>query len=84
MYCSVAEVENASDMWYMACLSCHRKLSKSGKKYMCRQCGEVQENNNYRYKIELHVIEDTYNALFLAWDAEGYDMFKKTASELKK
>lgn len=40
--------------------------------------------NCSRYKIELRVIDETYNALFMVWDTEGAIIFGKSAKKLKE
>ncbi|XP_073121603.1 replication protein A 70 kDa DNA-binding subunit B-like [Henckelia pumila] len=79
----VAVVENNGDWYYLSCVKCPKKMTPVADSFYCERCDHFDVNGKLRFKIQVPVVDDRGNALFLMWDRECIELIGKTAMELR-
>ncbi|KAH6820417.1 hypothetical protein C2S53_002575 [Perilla frutescens var. hirtella] len=75
---------NCSYGWsYFSCKRCTKKLIKADHQFYYKGCNAYDSSATLRYKIKVHVKDDTGRAPFLIWDRECKQVIGKTAAELE-
>ncbi|KAH6770635.1 hypothetical protein C2S52_015438 [Perilla frutescens var. hirtella] len=68
--------------YYISCKKCPKKLQKIENRFFCGKCNKYDVSGNLRYKLKVHVVDETGSALFLLWDRECLQLIGRSAGEL--
>ncbi|KAL6586846.1 hypothetical protein OROMI_001834 [Orobanche minor] len=77
---TIIQVESLKDWCYLACNKCSKKLSHASNSFQCAKCGMKDDQGQYKYKIEVLVLDDSGSARFMLWDKECYELIGKKSS----
>ncbi|XP_073153542.1 replication protein A 70 kDa DNA-binding subunit B-like [Henckelia pumila] len=83
VYAKIVSVESNGNWWYFSCKKCPKKVNAVGGKFYCEKCDNLDTQGNMRYKIQVRVVDQTGNAVFLLWDRDSAELIGKTSLELK-
>ncbi|KAL6583461.1 hypothetical protein OROMI_005539 [Orobanche minor] len=81
---TIIQVENLKDWFYLACNKCSKKLSHASNSFLCAKCGMKDHQGQYKYKIEVLVLDESGSARFMLWDKECYELIGKKAADVMK
>ncbi|KAL6561539.1 hypothetical protein OROMI_017140 [Orobanche minor] len=74
---TIIQVESLKDWCYLACNKCSKKLSHESNSFQCAKCGMKDYQGQYKYKIEVLVLDGSGSARFMLWDKECYELIGK-------
>ncbi|KAH0650462.1 hypothetical protein KY284_030374 [Solanum tuberosum] len=69
---------------YLACKKCITKVDPMGDKYYCLKCNVEVISVIHRYRLQIHVTDETGFISLLLWNKEVLQLIGKTAKELKE
>ncbi|KAH0654985.1 hypothetical protein KY285_029867 [Solanum tuberosum] len=72
-----------TDGSYLACNKCITKVDPLGDKYYCVKCNAEVIYVIHRYRLQIHVTDETEFISLLLWTKEVLQLIGKTAKELK-
>ncbi|KAH6797786.1 hypothetical protein C2S52_022340 [Perilla frutescens var. hirtella] len=67
--------------FYISCKKCHKKLIKEKNRFYCRNCSTYTMDGGMRYKLIIHVGDESGSSPFLVWDKECMQVIGKSAAE---
>ncbi|KAF3964835.1 hypothetical protein CMV_010923 [Castanea mollissima] len=72
-YCmAVVKKVNAENGWhYVSCTDCHKKAKTIGSKIWCEGCKKEFSSPTRRYRLELHVKDESGSTIFVVFDKEA-------------
>ncbi|KAL6549934.1 hypothetical protein OROMI_020422 [Orobanche minor] len=73
---TIIQVESLKDWCYLACNKCSKKLSHASNSFLCAKCGMKDHQGQYKYKIEVLVLDESGTA-----DSESFDSIPKEIEE---
>ncbi|KAH6775396.1 hypothetical protein C2S52_012957 [Perilla frutescens var. hirtella] len=82
VYGTVVQIDEAEEWFYISCKKCHKKMITSDHRFYCKKCNRYDQVGNIKYKLIIHVGDDTESSPFILWDRECMQVVGKTAAEL--
>ncbi|XP_019176272.1 PREDICTED: uncharacterized protein LOC109171655 [Ipomoea nil] len=81
----IVDVESLSDWYYISCKSnsCKRKVAADGGMMYCGGCKSSCHEGVVRYRVIIHVADQTGDAPMLIWDPECAELVGVSAGNLK-
>ncbi|KAL6542616.1 hypothetical protein OROMI_024218 [Orobanche minor] len=80
---TIIQVESPKYWCYLACNKCSKKLSHASNSFQCTS-GMKDHQGQYKYKIEVLVLDDSGSARFMLWDKECYELIGKKAADFMR
>ncbi|KAL3619467.1 hypothetical protein CASFOL_037041 [Castilleja foliolosa] len=81
---TIFSVETKGECWYRSCWKCFKKMPMDEKNRKCFICGELNFNDNFRYKIEVMVADIGGCAALMMWDTNCNTLIGKSAKHMKQ
>ncbi|KAH6762349.1 hypothetical protein C2S52_019782 [Perilla frutescens var. hirtella] len=79
---TVVQIDEAEGWFYISCKKCHKKMIIADHRFYCKKCNRYDQAGNIKYKLIIHVGDDTESSPFILWDREYTQVVGKTAAEL--
>ncbi|ESW26409.1 hypothetical protein PHAVU_003G117700 [Phaseolus vulgaris] len=78
---TIKHIVDDDDWWYTACI-CNKAIYPDSKIFFCEKCNKHVMNVSLRYKVQLHVIDDTNSTMFMLFDREANSLTDKSYAEI--
>ncbi|KAH6834762.1 hypothetical protein C2S53_003999 [Perilla frutescens var. hirtella] len=71
------------DGWfYIACKKCYARLDRQEHQLYCKRCNKYDASGNIRYKLTVHVVDETFSAALILWERECHQLIGKGVIDL--
>ncbi|KAH6766915.1 hypothetical protein C2S52_017898 [Perilla frutescens var. hirtella] len=78
----VVDVDLEDGWFYIACKKCYTRLDKQEHQFYCKKCNKYDASGNIRYKLTVHVVDETFSAALILWERECHQLIGKRVTDL--
>ncbi|KAH6800456.1 hypothetical protein C2S52_000920 [Perilla frutescens var. hirtella] len=78
----VVDVDLEDGWFYIACKKCYARLDKQEHQFYCKKCNKHDASGNIRYKLTVHVVDETFSAALILWERECHRLIGKRVTDL--
>ncbi|VFQ95673.1 unnamed protein product [Cuscuta campestris] len=80
---TIVDIKNYKNWFYLGCASCNKKVNKEESRFRCSGCNKITAEGNYRYMINVLVMDSTDYTTITLWDRECTDLLGRSTSGMR-